>query len=157
MLLLTKNFGEIEIDESKILTFEEGIPGFSHCTRFILLHDEAEPEHEDEAGHSAELICYLQSLDEPAVMFVLMNVAAVMPDYSPLISEADVADLGPCDADVLVYNIAVVPDDITQLTVNLKAPLVIHTVTRKGKQVIVNNDEYGIRVHIFKAIKKMCS
>ena len=149
VLFLTKHFGEIEVDESKIITFEEGIPGFTHCTKYILLEDTQDD------GKNSGLISWLQSLDEPVVAFVLMNVFIIMPDYDPVIHESDIESLGEYnEEDFLIYNIAVVPDDISKVSVNLKAPVVIHAVTRKGRQVVAANDDYGIRVQIFEEIKK---
>ena len=40
MIVKTKIFGEIEVDESKFLTFEDGILGFPDLKRFMLIHDE---------------------------------------------------------------------------------------------------------------------
>ena len=44
MKVNTKLFGEIEIDEDKILTFDAGIVGFPDLTRFALMHDESDTE-----------------------------------------------------------------------------------------------------------------
>ncbi len=40
MKIKTKIFGEIEISEEKIVTFQDGIIGFPEMKRFALLHDE---------------------------------------------------------------------------------------------------------------------
>lgn len=53
MMINTKNFGEIEIQDEKIITFEKGIIGFPDLKHFTLLHDE-------EKGESSG-IRYLQS------------------------------------------------------------------------------------------------
>ena len=39
MQLNTRLFGEIEIEEEKIIFFENGIIGFPDCTRFTLIFD----------------------------------------------------------------------------------------------------------------------
>jgi len=39
MLLKTKHFGEINIDESKIIEFKDGIPGFENLKRYVVLYD----------------------------------------------------------------------------------------------------------------------
>ena len=57
MKIHTKVFGEIEIDEAKIITFKNGIIGFPELKKFALLHDE-------ERGTGAG-IRFLQSLEEP--------------------------------------------------------------------------------------------
>ncbi|HHX63031.1 MAG TPA: flagellar assembly protein FliW, partial [Epulopiscium sp.] len=37
MKLNTKNFGELEILEDKIITFQYGIPGFTQYTQYIII------------------------------------------------------------------------------------------------------------------------
>ena len=44
MILNTKHFGQIQIQEDKILIFEEGIPGFPNNKKYVLICDE---ENED--------------------------------------------------------------------------------------------------------------
>ena len=40
MRIETKIFGEIEISDDKVISFQEGIIGFPDLKRFALLHDE---------------------------------------------------------------------------------------------------------------------
>ena len=54
MKIQTKNFGEVEIADNKIITFDKGIIGFPELKHFTMLHDE-------EKGSSAG-IRYLQSI-----------------------------------------------------------------------------------------------
>jgi flagellar assembly factor FliW len=62
MLLQTKHFGEIEIDNKEIITFEDGLPGFEDLNKFVLLgQDEESP------------FGWLQSIDQPDYAFVLVT------------------------------------------------------------------------------------
>ena len=45
MKLNTKLFGKIEIDETRIIHFEDGIIGFPDMKRFLLIHDEESDNH----------------------------------------------------------------------------------------------------------------
>ncbi len=149
MIYLTKNFGEIDVDESKVIMFQDGIPGFFHCKSFILF----ENGHEESPEETRGVFWWLQSLDDPSVAFVLMNVFAVLPEYNPTINTHDIADLGEyIREEFLVYNIAVIPEDITQMSVNLKAPIVINTLSRLGKQIIATNEDYSVRYRIFEEL-----
>ncbi len=151
MLFETKNFGEIEFDEDKVITFNEGLPGFDYCKRFLLINEE-----KDEKTEKDEPFKWLQSVDDGDVAFVLMDVFAVMPDYDPLINSEEIEDLGEYKPeDLIVYNITVIPEEVEKLSVNLKAPVVINSATKLGKQVIANNEEYPIRYHIFEELKKI--
>ena len=75
MKIQTKIFGEIEIADDKIITFENGIIGFPELKRFALLHDE-------EKGTNVG-IRFLQSLDEPGFAMPVMDPLVVKPDYDP--------------------------------------------------------------------------
>jgi flagellar assembly factor FliW len=79
-----------------------------------------------------------------------------MPDYNPLVEPDEVSELGELgDAALEIYNITVIPEEIKQMRVNLKAPIVINPVTMKGKQIIVSNDEYNVRHYIFDELERV--
>ena len=65
MKISTKIFGDIEIADDKIITFENGIIGFPDLKKFALLHDE-------EKGSNAG-IRFLQSLEEPGFAMPVMD------------------------------------------------------------------------------------
>jgi flagellar assembly factor FliW len=47
--------------------------------------------------------------------------------------------------------ILVVPEDPSRITANLRAPLVIHTVTRTGVQLVLEGDQYPVRAPLLPA------
>lgn len=146
MLIKTKNFGEREIDEDKIITFEDGIPGFYKNKRFITF-----TESEEEIC----LIWWLQSVDDGDLAFPLLNTFAVIENYNPEVDESLLEKLGKFEpSDLIVCNILVVPEDMMNMTTNLKAPIIINSKTRKGMQIIVNNSEYEIRHNVYQEIKR---
>jgi flagellar assembly factor FliW len=147
MTLDTKHFGAIDIDESKIIEFKEGIPGFLNLNRFVLL---AEPDEHASDGLRG-MLYWLQSVDDPSVAFVMVNMVKYMPDYNPLIDQEQIEGLGSYDPDKFVfYNIAVIPENVKDATVNLKAPVVINDEIKQGKQVICANEEYTVRHYMFR-------
>ncbi|MDR1639450.1 MAG: flagellar assembly protein FliW [Clostridiales bacterium] len=140
MKLKTKHFGEIEYDPSLAITFDEGLPGFPECKQFIVLLENKEED----------TFSWLQSTDDGDLAFALINIYNVMPEYNPLVRNEEVAGLGDMsDNNLLVYNVVVIPDDIKQMRANLRAPIVINPTTKKGKQVILDNDEYELKYRIF--------
>ena len=146
MLLNTKNFGQREIDENKIIKFEDGIPGFPNSKHFIMLIENDE---------TISTIWWLQSIDDENLAFPVLNTFAVLDNYRPEIDDALLETLGEFSTeDLAVCNILVVPEDITQMTTNLKAPIIINVATKKGMQVIVNNSEYDVKHNIYAEIKK---
>jgi len=140
MKLTTKHFGEIDYDPSLAIDFPEGLPGFPNRKRFIVL---VENDQDD-------TFCWLQSVDDGELALALINVYNVMPDYNPTVDMDEVSTLGDLEgSNLLIYNVVVIPDDIKRMRANLRAPIVINPVTRRGKQVILNNDDYDMRFRIF--------
>lgn len=141
MIIETKVFGEISIDTEKIITFPKGIVGFSELTEFTMIHDK-------ETGSGS--IHWLQSLQEPAFAMPVMDPLIVKPDYNPEVEEEWIKPLGDLDPEELLVLVTVtVPQDLTQMTVNLKGPIVINARERKACQVIIEGDEYKVKYPIY--------
>lgn len=145
MLLKTKNFGEIEINEENQFTFEEGLPGFESMRRFALVSN---PEEDSP-------FCWLQSVEDPELAFVMINPLYFRSDYSVEIDDATVKSLQiERKEDVALYSIVVVPEDVSKISANLKAPLLLNTRNRKGRQVILDTNEYHVRHYILEEFQK---
>jgi len=145
MQLVTKHFGTIEIEDKGIIDFPEGLPGFEDVKKFILLSSQEE----------GALFQWLQSVDKPDLAFVVINPMAFKPDYDIDIPDDEVAILEINDlSKVLVFTIVVVPEDITKMTANLMAPIIINTVTNKAKQVVVEKSGYKTRHYILDELRR---
>lgn len=144
----TRVFGEIDIEEEKILTFEDGIIGFPEMKRFALLFDE-------EKGEKTE-ISWLQSLDEPIFAMPVMNPLVIRPDYNPTVEEELLKTLGNLEPDnMLVLVTVTVPEEIEKISINLKAPIVINADERKAAQVIVDGEQVKYPIYdIIRSDKK---
>ena len=146
MKLTTRIFGEVEIEDSKIITFPNGIIGFPDLKKFTLMHDE-------EQGSSS--IKWLQSIEEPGFAMPVMDPLVVCPDYSPEIDKTKIEDVGDLnDDDILVLVTVTVPHDLAKMTVNLMGPFVINVKDMKGTQAIVENDNYPVKFPIYDILKK---
>ena len=146
MKAATRLFGEIEIDESKIITFEDGIIGFPDMKKFTLIFDE------EKEGRPS--ISWLQSMDEPEVAFPVMDPLLVYETYNPSVEDELLKNLGTIKEDNLYVLVTVtVPQDIKELAVNLKAPIVINTDTRKASQIIVE-DDLPVRYRIYEILEE---
>ena len=146
MKAATRLFGEIEIDESKIITFEDGIIGFPDMKKFTLIFDE------EKEGRPS--ISWLQSMDEPEVAFPVMDPLFVCETYNPCVEDELLKNLGTIKEDNLYVLVTVtVPQNIKELAVNLKAPIVINTDTRKASQIIVE-DDLPVRYRIYEILEE---
>ncbi len=145
MQLSTKYFGDIDYDINKVITFPSGLPGFPDSRRFILMAESEPPD----------LFYWMQCVDDGDVVFTLMDVYRVMSDYDPVVDPDEVAELGDLsDSPLEIYNIVVVPEDPKEMRVNLKAPVVINSITGLAKQVILENANYPLRYMIIKEMEK---
>ena len=146
MKAATRLFGEIEIDESKIITFEDGIIGFPDMKKFTLIFDE------EKEGRPS--ISWLQSMDEPEIAFPVMDPLFVCETYNPSVEEELLKNLGTIKEDNLYVLVTVtVPQNIKELARNLKAPIVINTDTRKASQIIVE-DDLPVRYRIYEILEE---
>ena len=146
MFIKTKIFGDVEISDDKILTFEDGIIGFPDLKHFTLIHDE---EKGKDAG-----IRYFQSIEEPAFAMPVMNPLMVCEDYNPQVSEEFLASLGNItDENIVVLVTVTVPTDLTKMTVNLQGPIIINSDEKKGAQIIVEGSEYPVKFPIYEILK----
>ena len=148
MRIKSRIFGEVEIDDEKIITIPNGIMGFDEFKRYAIAYDS---ESESKNG-----IMWLQSLDEESLAFPVMDPTHVMENYSPMVEDEWLEPIGKfeSDSDLYILTILTVPSDIKKMTVNLKAPLIINTLTRKGIQLIVNNEDYHVRYCIYDILEK---
>ena len=137
MVLNTKNFGEVEIAEQDILTFEYGIPGFESITKFVIL---GKTDDDDSP------FFWLQAIENANLAFVIMNPRDLVPDYEAEIDMFTAGVLGITDEnDALIYSIVTVPEDITKISINLKAPVIINAKNNRGCQVILEKEKYRFK------------
>jgi flagellar assembly factor FliW len=140
VIIETRAFGPIDVLDENIISFNSSLPGFPDSKRFVVISDGAEQQH------ATDSFCWLQSVDEPQIAFAMLNTLNVYKDYSPVIEREELGELRDArEEDLSVYNIVVIPDDVTKSTVNLKAPVLIDHNKKIGKQVIAANNNYMIR------------
>jgi len=147
MNIKTTRFGELKIKETDVIHLPNGLVGFSQYKRYVILpHAENSP------------LFWLQSLDDPALAFVIIDPLIFRPDYKVTLTPADVEVLGLDDASkAVVYAIVVIPGDPAKMTANLVGPLVINPETRIGKQVILQDSPYTTKHYILEEMKQAYS
>lgn len=146
MLVKTRHFGEIDLDESKIIRFDEGILGFSDYKEYTLLYDDANNERPD--------ISWLQCLTEPSLAIPVISPFIIKPDYNPEVEDALLHSLGELsDENIVVLVSITVPGDATKISANLKAPFIINADARKGCQIIAENSDYEVRYYFYEILQ----
>jgi flagellar assembly factor FliW len=141
MLIETRYFGTVDIEDKKILHFENGLFGFEQYQDFTILFNADTKEK--------PLFSWLQSVKEKTLAFPIVNPQDVKPDYDPMVEDGLLEPLGEISPDDLVIlALATVPKDVKKASVNLKAPLIINAATRQGVQLIVENKDYEIKHYL---------
>ncbi|MCR5602871.1 MAG: flagellar assembly protein FliW [Lachnospiraceae bacterium] len=144
MTIETKLFGEIAVDESKLISFPQGIIGFPELKDFLLIHD----------GDGNGNIKWMQSVQEPAFAMPVVDPLAVIPEYNPDIEDELLKPLGGItEENMLVIVTITVPREIEKMTVNLKAPIIINSESRKAAQLIIDSDRYQVKFPIYEILK----
>jgi flagellar assembly factor FliW len=129
MEVLTSRFGPLEVAPRDVIRFPAGMPGLDQCTNWVLLAD----------AHN-EALGWLQSTDQPEVALAVVSPRRFVPEYQLRVSRADLgAELGALSDELQV--LAIVSKQEHGITLNLKAPLVVHLASRLGRQVIASGDQ----------------
>jgi flagellar assembly factor FliW len=136
----TTRFGEISYTPEDILNFPHGLVGFPALNEFVLV------EHKPETPFR-----WLQSISEPSTAFLVVDPAAFVQEYSPVISEGDAEELCiDAESSVVLFTTVSIPagkpDD---MTLNLAGPLVVNADSRTGKQVVLDDEAYTIKHRVF--------
>jgi flagellar assembly factor FliW len=139
MVINTKFLGEIEIEEKDIISFKNGLPGFSELHDFVLLPVEGN-----------ESLRYMQSIEEVKVCFIVMSPFLIVGDYDIELSNETIEELElEKPEDAYLYSILTVTENIKDITANLAAPIIINTVNNKAVQEILSNSSYAVKHKLF--------
>lgn len=145
MNINTRLFGEIGVNEEKIINFPDGIVGFPFMKQFLLIND-TEKENSK--------ISWLQSIEEPQFAMPVIDPLLIKEDYNPVVEDELFGTIGELKEDnVFVLVTMSVPHDIEKMSVNLMAPIVINTESMKAAQIIIDEEGYNIKYPIYDILK----
>ncbi|MDO5148313.1 MAG: flagellar assembly protein FliW [Oscillospiraceae bacterium] len=141
MKVNTKFFGEIEVSEKDIITFDQPVFGFEDKKRYVFMMDDS---------LNGEFI-WLQCIDDSTLCFVLANPNTLNENYSPTFSEEISSVIGKGTYEM--WLVMVVADNFGESTVNLKSPIIVNLDERRAAQMIAEED-YTIRYRLFENVKE---
>jgi flagellar assembly factor FliW len=143
MKLETKYHGIIEYKEEDIIIFKKGFPGFEKLKKFILF-----PLEEN------EVFSILHSIEDCEIGFVVVSPFDVMKEYEFELDDNKLKELNITNNEqVLVVNTVTLNSNIENITVNLRAPIIINNEENLAQQVILNNDKYLVKHPLIKEEK----
>ncbi len=143
MIINSTRFGELEVDEKQIFTFEGGIPGFFEEYEFAFIP-------QDNNTGDKPTFAYLQSLKTPELTFLLADPFAFFPHYEFTIGDELEQELGTSANNLpMVWVTTTILDTIENATVNLLGPLLFNTQNQKATQLILDINIYSTKHRIF--------
>jgi len=133
MNIQTSRFGPLDVDDTRLITFERGILGFSDTARYALV------QTGDESA-----FYWLQAVDREDLAFVVCDPRLFVPEYRVPVKAEELAPIGITDMDdAQVFVIVNKFDDV--LTGNLQGPLVVNARTKQAKQLVLSDKKFSTR------------
>ncbi len=142
MIIETERFGQIELQECRIIEFAHGLPGLEELHKYIILEvTESKP------------LYWLQSIESKHICLPVIIPFEFMEDYFIEIRDCEMEELKlEGKDDLLIMNVVVIPEDIRQMTANMAAPIVVNAKQGMGKQFIIDAKDLPIRLPIYDMI-----
>ncbi len=133
MIIETSRFGQVEVDEDRLITFEEGILGFPNEHDYALI----------QTGEGSGFY-WLQSADNKELAFVVCDPRLFVADYQVPVKLEELQKVGivePSSAQVFI----IVNKVDNLLTGNLQGPLVVNVQNRRARQLVLSDKRYSTR------------
>lgn len=136
----TLRFGEVEVDEAKIVHFADGIPAFEDEHEFVIVpYDEESP------------YVFLQSMTTPDLAFLMTIPFVFFPDYEFEIDDENQEKLELTrQEDMIIYTLLTVNGGkVKDMTANLMAPVVLNTANMQARQIVLDRSSYTTKHRLF--------
>ena len=144
MIIKTSRFGQVELKDEDVLQFSEGLLGFADLRKFVLLDDPND-----------EIFAWLQSCESPQIAFPVLEPELFAPQYKATLTKSDLESLKMMSGEkARFFSIVTIPDDPTQMTANLKAPVVVNIDSRIARQCVLQDNNLAIREPIFTKLQQ---
>ncbi|HDH88302.1 MAG TPA: flagellar assembly protein FliW [Desulfobacteraceae bacterium] len=144
MKIKTTRFGTITIEEEKIITMPFGMLGFPDVKRYVILqHKENSP------------FFWYQSVDDPALAFVIMSPFLFKPDYDVdvenVLKEMSWNEEEKQD-NLELYVVVNIPKGAPdKMTANFIGPILINNKIHQAVQMVISDSPY---THKFPLLKE---
>jgi flagellar assembly factor FliW len=129
MQIETCHFGPVELAIEDILCFPHGVIAFDDCKHWVLLADAENPA-----------LAWLQSVTQPDVALPVVSPRRFEPEYQVHVTRGQLLPLEIAHFDQ-TYVLTIVSRSDGDLTLNLKAPVIVNLDRRIGRQVITTDDQ----------------
>lgn len=142
MNIITRDFGEQEVDEGKIIDFPEGIIGFEDAKQYALLSPLGD----------GVFPMWLQAVGSKEPCFVVYDPMEIYSDYKFEISDEEQAMLRIDEnSPYRCLAVAIVPEDYRKTTINLRCPIVVNTKDRIAAQIILE-EHFDFKAPVYEEV-----
>ncbi len=143
MKVSTSRFGELEINASEIIEFQDGILGFESHKKFFVV----------DPGDSS-LILWLQSSTDEKIAFPIIEPQIFKSDYQAKLLPVDLKSVSlESEAEATIYTILTIPADIKAMSANLKAPVVINNNKKIAKQIVLQDNKLSVNYEMYNELR----
>ncbi|OQY38891.1 MAG: hypothetical protein B6229_04900 [Spirochaetaceae bacterium 4572_7] len=144
MVIDSKAYGKIAVDDKQIFHFEGGILGFENIKDFALL-DASQPP-----------FMWLQSIEVAHLAFIVIDPTIFREDYDPKLSKMDLLflelnEINQSD-NQLTLAIVTIPENQNDMTANLQGPILLNKEALLGKQFISEDNRWSTKHHIMEEL-----
>jgi flagellar assembly factor FliW len=135
MIITTKFHGTREYSAEDILTFKKGLPGFEQLKKYILFPVE-----------NNEFFSILQSIEDESIGLVVTSPFEIVKNYEFKLDDNLIEKLAIKEPeDVLVMSTVTLSSMPENITINLKAPIIINIKEKLGEQIILEKEQYKVK------------
>ncbi|MBA44703.1 MAG: hypothetical protein CMF62_11985 [Magnetococcales bacterium] len=134
-------FGEVALRDDRLLSFPSGLLGLPICTVFGL----SRMPQSDESP-----LLLLQSVNDPSITFLSADPSVLGLRYSDEDRKKAIKEVGfnPKDTQMLVILTLYQDGEAGYLTANMRAPILIDSAQRVGRQHVLSNKDYSTQQKI---------
>jgi len=140
----TTRFGDLNVDKQDVITFREGMLGFDELKKFFIV----------DPGDQT-LILWMQSIENPAVAFPILEPKIFKPDFIVRLMAAEMISLElESLSEASIYTVLTIPQDVSLMSANLKAPIVINNKTKMARQIVLQDSKLEVKFQMYASLKQ---
>ena len=134
IMVPSRLFGPLRVANDQVITFPEGLLGFTGSHRFVLL------------PAASEGVFWLHSIEEGNLAFLVVEPNNFFNGYTVEVGHIEVPFDVTDEKNIVILTIVTLPrDPNSQPTANLRAPVVLNYAHRCGCQLLLKDSDYPPR------------
>jgi len=134
MMVQTSRFGQVDVDDDRVIEFPKGLLGFAQYKKYVLIQP-------SDDGY----FFWLQSVDTPELAFVVTDPSLFVQGYQVPLKADQMNELG-IDREDEAQVFVIVNKRGSVLTGNLQGPLVVNSNRKVGEQLVLADRRFNTRV-----------